>query len=93
MNKCLRWVVQLQFTRPEKKEIKHEKFLLLISTVVAVSFVSVSIQQSSAQANNDESIVKQGLAIAPVDLDLSGKNRALVGIGSYLVELYAAVAH
>jgi len=61
MNKCLRWVVQLQFTRPEKKEIKHEKFLLLISTVVAMSFVSVSIQQSSAQANNDESIVKQGL--------------------------------
>jgi hypothetical protein len=62
-----------------------KKFLLLTSIVVAMFFMSVSIQQSSAQANNDESIVKQGLAIAPVDLDLRGKNRALVGIGSYLV--------
>lgn len=29
--------------------------------------------------------MKQGLAIAPVHLDLRGKNRALVGVGSYLV--------
>jgi hypothetical protein len=29
--------------------------------------------------------VRQGLVIAPVPLDLKGKNRALVSLGSYLV--------
>jgi hypothetical protein len=40
---------------------------------------------AQAPAPADESLVKQGLAIAPVHLDLGGKNRALVGLGSYLV--------
>ena len=40
---------------------------------------------AQAPAPADESLVKQGLAIAPVTLDLRGKNRALVGLGSYLV--------
>src|SRR5947208_3242360 len=43
-------------------------------------------QNGNGQNNDvDESIVKQGLAIAPVALNLRGKNRALVGLGSYLV--------
>lgn len=33
----------------------------------------------------DESKIKQGFAIAPVPLNLNGKNRALVGLGSYIV--------
>lgn len=33
----------------------------------------------------DESKVRQGFAIAPVPLNLHGKNRALVGLGSYIV--------
>lgn len=33
----------------------------------------------------DESKIQQGFAIAPVPLDLRGKNRALVGLGSYIV--------
>lgn len=35
--------------------------------------------------DESDSRVQQGLAISPVPLDLQGKNRALVGIGSYLV--------
>jgi len=35
--------------------------------------------------NDDESKIKTGFAIAPVPLNLKGKNRALVGLGSYLV--------
>lgn len=35
--------------------------------------------------DGDNSRVQQGFAIAPVPLDLHGKNRALVGLGSYLV--------
>lgn len=33
----------------------------------------------------DESKVQQGFEISPVPLDLRGKNRALVGLGSYIV--------
>ncbi|NCT68250.1 MAG: cytochrome C [Rhodanobacteraceae bacterium] len=49
-------------------------------------------QVNSSQVNNnhgnddgDNSRVQQGFAIAPVPLNLRGKNRALVGLGSYLV--------
>jgi hypothetical protein len=36
-------------------------------------------------ADDDESKIQQGLAIAPVTLNLAGKDRALVGLGSYIV--------
>ena len=61
------------------------------SRVVALSimlvFTAVLMREMSAQAPApaDESVVKQGLAIAPVSLNLRGKNRALVGLGSYIV--------
>lgn len=40
---------------------------------------------SRQQQETDNSRVKQGFAIAPVKLNLKGKNRARVGLGSYLV--------
>jgi hypothetical protein len=36
-------------------------------------------------ADSEESRVQQGFAISPVQLNLAGKNRALVGSGSYIV--------
>src|SRR4030095_535060 len=59
---------------------------VVVFTVMAVLTV-VLMREISAQAPApaDESLVKQGLAIAPVPLDLRGKNRALVGLGSYIV--------
>ena len=36
-------------------------------------------------AGDDESRIQQGFAIAPVTLNLAGKDRALVGLGSYIV--------
>ena len=41
--------------------------------------------QADDQGNDDESVIKQGLALAPVKLNLDGKNRALVARGSYIV--------
>jgi hypothetical protein len=35
--------------------------------------------------DGEESVVQRGFAIAPVPLNLEGKNRELVGLGSYLV--------
>ena len=54
---------------------------------LALVLIVMLTRQTSAQgpAPADESVVRQGLAIAPVPLDLHGKNRALVGVGSYLV--------
>jgi len=54
---------------------------------IALVLIVMLTRQTSAQgpAPLDESVVKQGLAIAPVKLDLRGKNRALVGLGSYIV--------
>jgi len=37
------------------------------------------------QGNNGQSEVQRGFAIAPVPLDLAGRNRSLVGQGSYYV--------
>jgi hypothetical protein len=50
-------------------------------------FIVVLLRQLAAQGppSGDESQIQQGLAISPVPLDLRGKNRALVGMGSYLV--------
>jgi hypothetical protein len=44
-------------------------------------------QNQNGQDDNgaDGSVIQQGFAIAPVPLDLRGKNRALVGLGSYIV--------
>jgi len=39
--------------------------------------------------NSNESKIKQGFAIAPVKLNLAGKNRSLVGLGSYIVNAQA----
>jgi hypothetical protein len=44
-----------------------------------------TIQSSAQQGNSGESEVQRGFDIAPVTLDLDGKNRSLVGLGSYYV--------
>ena len=41
--------------------------------------------RAGSEDRNDESRVARGLALAPVPLDLHGRNRARVGLGSYLV--------
>ena len=57
------------------------KTLLLAATIVFAG----TIQSSARQASNGQSEVQRGFAIAPVELNLTGKNRSLVGLGSYYV--------
>lgn len=59
-----------------------KRFLMLVPVVFALIFIG---GQEWAKADNGQSRVQQGLAIAPVPLDLRGRNPALVGLGSYLV--------
>ena len=56
------------------------------AVLAAVSLVGVLAGQAGGQGPGaDEAKMKTGLAIAPVPLDLHGRNRALVGLGSYIV--------
>src|ERR1700739_3356384 len=54
---------------------------------LAIGLAAMSIKAPRAHADDDdtESRIKIGFAIAPVPLNLHGKDRAMVGLGSYLV--------
>ena len=64
--------------------------VLCVGFVLTVVLMSPQGGRAQGQANGDEeggeeSQIRRGFAIAPVPLNLRGKNRALVGLGSYLV--------
>jgi hypothetical protein len=63
---------------------------LVAGVALGASLVVRSV--SSDDESGDESRIRQGFAIAPVPLDLHGKNRALVGLGSYIVNAHAGCA-
>ena len=69
---------------------------LMIVAVLATSIFTTFLlgtRQGQAQPPAEgESQIRQGLAIAPVPLNLQGKNRALVGMGSYFVNAVATCA-
>jgi len=46
-------------------------------------------QGNDEDDKGNESLIKQGFTITPVNLNLAGKNRDLVGLGSYLVNAVA----
>ncbi len=55
---------------------------MLVFTLLPVSGVP---GQGQGQQDDPNSEIQQGFALAPVPLNLEGKNRALVGLGSYIV--------
>jgi hypothetical protein len=59
--------------------------------VLAFSLFRISNAQPSAPApDTEQSRIQRGFQIAPVPLNLRGKDRALVGLGSYIVNAQAA---
>jgi hypothetical protein len=55
-------------------------------TTLIVAGIVVGSQRARAESGNtEESKIQIGFAIAPVPLNLKGKNRSLVGLGSYIV--------
>jgi hypothetical protein len=56
------------------------------ATAIGV-LVGVVISSGRARAWDDDARVSQGFIIAPVPLNLAGKNKELVGLGSYLVNV------
>jgi len=59
------------------------------AVIVAIVLSGMLIRSPRVQANVDDdssdSRIQRGFEVAPVPLNLAGKNRALVGLGSYLV--------
>ena len=63
---------------------------ILVRAAAGAAFVGIVIaglairspRVRAAEGNNDDSKIQIGFAIAPVPLNLEGKNRALVGLGS-----------
>ena len=74
--------------------MRQRQLLKAIGSATAIALLAVAgmlITSRHGQAsrqdarNDEESEIRQGFAIAPVHLNLDGKNRALVGLGSYIV--------
>src|SRR5262245_20420348 len=58
--------------------------ILIVCAAVFIGSVGVRSLRA-ADDNSDEAKIKKGFDIAPVELNLQHKNRALVGLGSYIV--------
>jgi hypothetical protein len=58
---------------------------ILVAGLVGGVMVAGLVTGAAQQGNQGQSEIQRGFEIAPVPLNLTGKNRSLVGIGSYLV--------
>ena len=65
-----------------------------IIAVAGLALGTVLVGRSVLSGDDDESgsRIRQGFAIAPVHLELHGRNRALVGLGSYIVNAQGGCA-
>jgi len=79
-----------------REHLKPKQFIKAAGIVTAFGVIVLAGMWSSSrrvQAIDDdertESKIRQGFEIAPVPLNLEGKNRALVGLGSYIVNAQA----
>lgn len=73
--------------------MRQQQFLKTMGTGAALALavlggLAISSRPGNA-ADDDESKIQQGFAIAPVRLNLAGKDRVLVGLGSYIVNAQA----
>lgn len=71
------------------RDTRFVKTAGLITALTVIVLAGITTHPKPVKAGDDnesnESKIQQGLAIAPVPLNLQGKNRALVGLGSYIV--------
>src|SRR5262245_61070421 len=74
-------VVEVSHQRGEKRM----KRKLCITALVAVGTLSYSSANAQSTTPPDPALVEIGLRIAPVQLNMTGKDRSMVGYGSYLV--------
>jgi len=70
---------------------RGQRLIIVGATMAFAGVAMVGMLTSSPhgraddRGDNSDSRIEQGFDIAPVPLNLEGKNRALVGLGSYIV--------
>lgn len=72
-----------------RKSVKPAGAVAAFALIVVAGVLIESPRVLADEGNNDDSRIQIGFAIAPVHLNLTGKNRALVGLGSYIVNAQA----
>ena len=60
-----------------------------LAAIVLTGLFTSSRRVHADDGDSEESKIQQGFAIAPVHLNMTGKNPALVGLGSYIVNAQA----
>src|SRR5258708_9333927 len=71
-----------------RKVFKSAAAVAGFAAIIVAGMLSNSPRVKATEDDDDdrnESKVRRGFEIAPVPLNLEGKNRALVGLGSYIV--------
>jgi hypothetical protein len=73
-----------------KKFGKPAAVVAAFAAIILTGMLSSSPRVKATDDDDDrnESKIKRGFEIAPVPLNLEGKNRALVGLGSYIVNAH-----
>ena len=73
----------------QRKHLKIWGTAAAIAAFLAVTLTHSPRGKAAGGVDDSESKIQRGFAIAPVHLNLAGKNRAQVGMGSYLVNAVA----
>ncbi len=73
----------------------HTRVILFLAAAVVLGAVLAAVPQPAPDRSDvtpamSDSRIQIGFRIAPVPLDLKGKNRGMVGLGSYLVNAVAS---
>src|SRR5437879_9591316 len=74
-----------------RKFVKPAAAVAAFATILLAGMLSSSPRVKATDDEGDdrnESRIHRGLEIAPVPLNLEGKNRSLVGLGSYIVNAH-----
>ena len=73
-----------------RRFVRSAAAVAAFTAIVLAGIGSSSPRAKATDDDNDgnESRIQRGLEIAPVQLNLDGKNRALVGLGSYIVNAH-----
>lgn len=65
--------------------MKHPDLNKRFIRFMLLGFACTAIPVAALHAQDNQSQIRQGFALSPVPLNLVGKNPALVGLGSYIV--------
>ena len=71
--------------RVQLKSVVRSALACMMLAVLPAPAVQANDDETDRNRSDSESQIQRGFAISPVRLDLAGKNRALVGLGSYIV--------